>query len=107
MRELQLLDIRRQGQRIAGAKASSFDLGLLKHRAIDVFEGRYERNPATARGGAPRTQLGYTTLIGLCLPPPPAIGTLAIRQNLAAQLQAVAQEVERRTSRPRPKRRMG
>ncbi len=98
-----LLDISHQGQRIAEAKASSFELGLLKHRAIDVFEGRYELKPAKGGRGPPRTQLRYTALIGLCLPPPPAIGSLAVRQNLAAQLEAVAQEVARRTSVPRPK----
>jgi len=81
----------------------SFELGLLKHRAIDVFEGRYELKPAKRGRGPPRTQLRYTALIGLCLPPPPAIGSLAVRQNLAAQLEAVAQEVARRTSVPRPK----
>jgi hypothetical protein len=33
----------------------------------------------------------------LHLPPPPAVGNLAIRQNLAAQLEAVAKEVARRS----------
>jgi hypothetical protein len=44
--------------------------------------------------------LRYTALIGLRLPPPPAVGSIAVRQNLAAQLQAVAKEVARRGSRP-------
>jgi hypothetical protein len=46
----------------------------------------------------PRTQLRYTSLIGLHVPPPPAIGSIAIRKNLAAQLEAVAREVARRST---------
>ena len=79
-----------------------FDLGLFKRRAIDVFEGRYELTPLPARRGAPRTQLRYTAQIGLRLPPPPAIGSVAVRQNLTAQLNAVAQEVARRSGRTTP-----
>ena len=91
-----LLNIEHQPLRLAEAKAVRFDLGLFKRRAIDVFEGRYELTPLKARRGAARTQLRYTALIGLRLPPPPAIGSLAVRQNLAAQLEAVAVEVARR-----------
>ena len=93
-----MLNIEHQPLRVADAKALRFDLGLFKRRAIDVFEGRYELTPLKARRSAPRTQLRYTSLIGLRLPPPPAIGSVAIRQNLAAQLEAVAREVTRRSS---------
>lgn len=102
-----LLNISHQRLRVAEAKAVSFELGLLKRRAIDVFEGRYELNPVTKGRGPPRVLLRYTALIGLRLPPPPAIGSLAVRQNLAAQLEAVAQEVARRSGLRRPKSRDG
>jgi hypothetical protein len=98
-----LLNIEHQPLRVAEAKAVHFDLGLFKRRAIDVFEGRYELAPMNPRRGSPRVQLRYTALIGLRLPPPPAIGSLAVRQNLAAQLEAVAGEIARRSGRPRPK----
>jgi hypothetical protein len=94
-----LLNIEHEGQHMAQAKAISFDLGLFKRSVIDVFEGRYELTPLNTRGQAPRTHLRYTSLIGLLLPPPPAIGNLAIRQNLQAQLEAVAQEITRRSAR--------
>jgi hypothetical protein len=97
-----LLNIEHQLLTVAQAKAVDFDLGIFKRRAIDVFEGRYELKPLPGRGGAPRTQLRYTALIGLRLPPPPAVGNLAVRQNLAAQLEAVAREVARRTVRAAP-----
>jgi len=58
---------------------------------------------ATGRRSAPRVQLRYTAVIGLRLPPPPSIGSMAVRQNLAAQLEAVAAEVARRGGRPRGK----
>ena len=96
-----LLDIEHRRLRVAEAKAVRFDLGVLKNRAIDVFEGRYELAPAAARRGPPRVQLRYTAVIGLLLPPPPAIGSMAVRQNLAAQLEAVAGEVARRAAEPR------
>lgn len=102
-----LLNISHQRLRVAEARAVSFDLGLLKRRAIDVFEGRYELSPVKAARDAPRVRLRYTAVIGLRLPPPPAIGSLAVRQNLAAQLEAVAQEVARRTARPPAKLRNG
>lgn len=87
--------------RSAFARATRFDVGLLKTRALDVFEGRYEIEPPVAgkgRGRAPSTRLRYTAVIALRVPPPPAVGSAAVRQNLAAQLQAVAQEVARRTA---------
>ncbi|MFO1313145.1 MAG: SRPBCC family protein [Burkholderiales bacterium] len=89
------LHIAQEKLRIAEAKAVSFELGLLKRRAIEVFEGRYELLPA-ARRGSSRVRLRYTAVIGLFLPPPPGIGAMAVRQNLAAQLEAVASEVIRR-----------
>lgn len=92
-----LLNIEHQLMRVAEAKAVNFDLGMFKRRAIDVFEGRYELTPLTSRRDAPRVQLRYTAVIGMLLPPPPAIGTLAVRQNLVAQLEAVAREVARRS----------
>jgi uncharacterized protein YndB with AHSA1/START domain len=91
------LDIEHQLLRVAQAKALSFDLGMFKRRAIDVFEGRYELTALGGRRHAPRTRLRYTAVIGLRLPPPPAIGSVAVRQNLAAQLEAVAREVVRRS----------
>jgi hypothetical protein len=94
------LRIEHQSQRVAQAQAVSFDLGLLKGRAIDVFEGRYELAPQRRRRGAACTHLSYCAVIGLRLPPPPAIGAFAVRSNLAAQLEAVAREVARRSARP-------
>jgi len=94
-----LLNIEHQRLRVAEAKAVRFELGLLKGRAIDVFEGRYELMTGIGRRSAPRVQLRYTALIGLRLPPPPSIGSMAVRQNLAAQLEAVAAEVSRRSER--------
>jgi Polyketide cyclase / dehydrase and lipid transport len=94
------LSIEHQLLRVAEAKALSFDLGLFKRRAIDVFEGRYELTAHGARRNAPRTLLRYTAVIGLRLPPPPVVGSMAVRQNLSAQLEAVAQEVARRSGRP-------
>ena len=79
-----LLHIQHQPLRLAEAKAVRFDLGMFKRRAIDVFEGRYELAPLSTRRAAPRTQLRYTALIGLRLPPPPAIGNVAVRQNQSA-----------------------
>jgi hypothetical protein len=92
------LHIEHQFLRMAQAKAVSFDLGLFRPRAIDVFEGRYELEPLAPRAGAPRTRLRYTAVIGLRLPPPPAVGSVAVRQNLSAQLIAVAAEISRRSA---------
>jgi hypothetical protein len=98
-----LLNIEHHRLRVAEAKAVRFELGLLKGRAIDIFEGRYELMAATGRRNSASVQLRYTALIGLRLPPPPSIGSMAVRQNLAAQLEAVATEVARRSKRPRAK----
>ncbi len=91
------LEIEHQLLRMAQARAVSFELGLFKRRAIDSFEGRYELEPSPGRGNAARTQLRYTAVIGLHLPPPPVIGSVAVRQNLATQLEALAREVGRRS----------
>lgn len=91
-----LLNIEHQHLRVAEAKAVSFDLGILKRHAIDVFEGRYELAHPSPRGKPPHVQLRYTAIIGLRLPPPPIVGSAAVRQNLAAQLEAVAAEIGRR-----------
>jgi hypothetical protein len=91
-----LLDIEHDAERVAQARARSFDLGLLKQRAIERFEGRYELVPTHVRRGAARVRLLYTAVIVLHLPPPPAIGSVAVRRNLAAQLEAVAAEIGRR-----------
>ena len=92
------LNIQHRFLQMAEAKAASFELGLFRSRAIDVFEGRYELTSPAGQSGAPQTELRYSAVIGLRLPPPPAIGSLAVRQNLSAQLLAVAQEVARRRS---------
>jgi hypothetical protein len=91
------LNIEHRLLRVAEAKAVSFDLGLLKGRAIEMFEGRYELT-SHGRHRAPRTQLRYTAVIGLRLPPPPAVGSIAVRHNLSAQLKAVGHEVARRSA---------
>jgi hypothetical protein len=96
------LNVEHQRLRVAQATAVSFDLGLFKRRAIDVFEGRYELTPQGGRRGVPRTQLRYTAVIGLRLPPPPAVGSVALRLNLAAQLEAVAREIALRSGRAAP-----
>jgi len=93
-----MLNIEHRKLRVAEAKAISFDLGVFKRRAIDVFEGRYEITPLTSRHGPPRVRLRYTAVIGLVLPPPPAIGSVAVRQNLSTQLEAVAAEIARRAA---------
>ncbi len=89
------LDIEHRGQRMAHARALSFDLGVLKGRALEIFEGRYELQRGSARG---RVNLYYSALIVARLPPPPGIGSVAIRQNLEAQLRAVVRESERRAA---------
>lgn len=96
------LSIEHQRLRTATAKALSVDLGIFRRRAIDVFEGRYELTPLGVHRGVPRTRLRYTAVIGLRLPPPPAVGSLAVRQNLGAQLEAIALEVARRSGRSSP-----
>ncbi|MBA4178663.1 MAG: hypothetical protein C0505_19200 [Leptothrix sp. (in: Bacteria)] len=96
-----LLHIEHRALRVAEAKAVRFDLGsIFTRKAIEVFEGRYELTPLNTDDRPPRTHLSYTATIGLRLPPPPSIGNLAVRQNLVAQLEAVAGEVARRAGRP-------
>jgi hypothetical protein len=89
------LDIEHRGRRIAHARALSFDLGVLKDRALDAFEGRYELEPGAARGPV---RLRYTSIMVSRYPPPPGIGSMAVRHNLEAQLRAVVRECERRAS---------
>jgi len=89
------LDIEHHGRQVAHARALSFDLGILKGRAIETFEGRYEIERSAARGPV---ILRYTALIVSRLPPPPAIGSAAVRQNLETQLRAVVRESERRAA---------
>jgi len=93
-----LLNIENQRLRVSEATAVSFKLGLLGRRVIDVFVGRYELSALSVRRGPPRVQLRYTARIGLRMPPPPAIGNVAVRQNLLTQLEAVAAEVARRSA---------
>ena len=92
------LQIEHQAPLRAVARATRFDVGLLKARALDVFEGTYALSPRPASGGRPRTHLTYTARMVLRVPPPPGIGSVAVRQNLSAQLQAVAREVARRAA---------
>jgi hypothetical protein len=95
------LEIEHRESRVAHARALSFDLGVLKGRALDAFEGRYELQPGPAHGPV---ELRYTSLMVSRFPPPPGIGNLAVRQNLEAQLRAVVAECERRaTARRRPR----
>ncbi|MBK8323763.1 MAG: SRPBCC family protein [Betaproteobacteria bacterium] len=91
--------IEHEAMRIADAKAISFDLGFLKRSAIEIFEGRYEILPSKGRGKSAIVPLRYTAVIGLKMLPPPSIGSIAVRQNLEAQLKAVAAEVARRSGR--------
>jgi hypothetical protein len=97
------LNIENESLRVSEAKAVHFELGMFKRRAIDVFEGRYELTPMAGRRSAPRMQLRYTALIGLMLPPPPAVGNVAVRQNLTTQLEAVAGEIRQRSRRKAPR----
>jgi hypothetical protein len=90
-----MLEVEQWPMRVSTARATSFELGWLKRRAIDVFEGRYELQPS-GRGRSSRVQLRYSAVIGLRVPPPPAVGSAAVRLNLEQQLRAVADEVCRR-----------
>ncbi len=78
-------------------EVSALGLSAVRVRALDAFDGRYELKPHTVRG-KPRLQLHYTARIVLRVPPPPAVGSAAVRQNLLAQLQAIEREVARRTA---------
>jgi Polyketide cyclase / dehydrase and lipid transport len=96
-----LLNIENRHLQSSVAKAVRFELdSIFTRRAIDVFEGSYVLSPLPDVGSSPRTHLVYTAVIGLRLPPPPSIGNVAIRQNLAVQLEAVAKEVASRAGRP-------
>jgi hypothetical protein len=94
-----MLNIEHQRLHTASAQALSVELGIFGRHAVDVFEGRYELTALAAHHGMPRTRLRYSAVIGLRLPPPPAVGSLAVRQNLGAQLEAIAREVLRRRGR--------
>lgn len=85
------LEIVHEGTRLAAARALNFELGVLKGRALEAFAARYELAPA-----GEGTELRYTASITSRLPPPPGIGTAAVRANLLEQLQAVAGEIARR-----------
>lgn len=76
-------------------EVSALGLSAMRVRALDTFDGRYELKPHTARG-KPRLELRYSARIVLRVPPPPAVGSAAVRQNLLAQLQAIEREVARR-----------
>lgn len=92
------LQIEHQSQQRAMARATRFDVGLLGTRVLDVFEGTYALTPLPAVDGRPRTHLTYTARMVLRVPPPPGIGSVAVKQNLSAQLHAVAREVARRAA---------
>jgi hypothetical protein len=92
-----LLHIDHEPLRMAQARAVRFDFGLFSRQAIDVFVGRYELTSPPEGDAAARTRLRYAARIGLRLSPPPAIGDMALRQNLATQLQALSAEVLRRS----------
>ncbi len=92
-----LLQVEHQIARVAVARAVEFDLGFLGRRGIEVFEGRYEIVSATIKRGGPRVRLRYAAVIGLALPPPPGVGSFAVRKNLTAQLDALVREVGRRS----------
>lgn len=93
-----LLHIHHERPRVAHARAVKLDVGAFGERAVEQFEGRYTVEPAAAERGAPRTRLRYEASIALFLPPPPPIGSIAVRGNLATQLEAVAAEVARRAA---------
>jgi len=95
------LQIMHEPRRSAHARAVHFDFGPLRPRALDAFEGRYELQPKDRS-----VRLRYQAAIVSRLPPPPGIGTAAIRQNLRAQLAAIVGEIgRRRVESPRSRRR--
>lgn len=85
------LEVLHERHRSALARATRFDLGVMKGRALEAFEGCYELQPL--EGGA---RVSYRAVIVSKLPPPPGIGAAAVRSNLAGQLNAIAAEIERR-----------
>jgi hypothetical protein len=95
----QRLDVRlaitHEHRRVARARALTIDLGMAGDRALDAFEGCYTISDADAG-----CVLGYEALMVSRYPPPPGIGSVAVRQNLREQLAAIAAEVARRTQSP-------
>jgi hypothetical protein len=87
------LDVLHERHRSALARATRFDLGVIKGRALESFEGCYELQPLEAG-----VRVSYRAIIVSRLPPPPGIGAAAVRANLSGQLNAVAGEIERRRS---------
>lgn len=85
------LDVLHERHRSALARATRFDLGVIKGRALEAFEGCYELQPLDTG-----VRVSYRAIIVSKLPPPPGIGAAAVRANLAGQLNAVAVEIERR-----------
>lgn len=91
------LDVQQLPMHWAAARAQRFEVSALNVRALDVFEGRYELKPHGTRGKA-RVELHYTATIVLRVPPPPAVGSAAVKQNLLTQLRAIEGEVGRRAA---------
>lgn len=93
----QRLDVRlaitHEHRRIARARALSIDLGVVGERALDGFEASYTITDADAG-----CVLGYRAVMVSRYPPPPGIGSVAVRQNLREQLAAIAAEIERRAA---------
>jgi hypothetical protein len=87
------LEVLHERQRHAAARALRLELGVLKGRGIETFEGSYDLQ---RRGSAVRVV--YRARIVSRYPPPPGIGTAAVRSNLAEQLNALAGEIRRRAS---------
>lgn len=92
-----VIEIDHEPMRVAAARATRIEIGLLKDKALDAFEGRYEIVPLAGKRAA-GVQLRYSALIAMRVSPPPGIGSTAVRQNLSAQLQAIAAEVARRAA---------
>ncbi len=85
------LEVLQERHRLAQARALRFDLGLLKGRGLEAFEGCYELQ-RQRRG----VRISYRARIVSRFAPPPGIGTTAVRANVARQLDALACEMERR-----------
>ena len=87
------LEITHEDRRIARARALSIDLGVVGERALDGFEASY-----TITDGDAGCVLGYRAVMVSRYPPPPGIGSVAVRQNLREQLAAIVAEIERRAT---------